>query len=77
MAAPLSAQPAEAIPLSLDQRMLVRCSAAFAMIAHGQENGNAEALQYPPLAERGREFFVVSSARVMDEAANSKAASTS
>ncbi|TIX49517.1 hypothetical protein [Alteraurantiacibacter aquimixticola] len=67
LATPLSAQDAPAPELSLEQRMLLRCSATFAMVAHGQETGNAEALQYPPLAESGREFFVQASARVMDE----------
>ena len=55
-------------PLSLDHRMLLRCSAAFALVANGQENGNAEALRYPDLSQRGREFFVRASAQVMDEA---------
>lgn len=69
LALPAAAQPAAQPPaqLSLEQRMLVRCSAAFALVAHGQENGNAQALQFPPMAERGREFFVRNSARVMDE----------
>ena len=48
--------------------MLARCGAAFALVAEGQANGNAEALAYPPLAERGREFFVQAGARLMDEA---------
>jgi hypothetical protein len=60
--------PAPTPQLSLDQRMLLRCSAAFAMVVNGQENGNAEALRYPDLAQRGREFFVRASAQVMDEA---------
>ena len=78
IAATLAAAPAAAfapsqaptpVPrLSLDHRMLVRCSAAFAIVATGQQNGNAEALRYPDLAERGREFFVRTSAQVMDEA---------
>ncbi len=69
LAAPAMATAQAPVPqLSLDHRMLVRCSAAFAIVSNGQDNGNAEALQYPPLAERGREFFVRASARVMDEA---------
>jgi len=48
--------------------MLVRCSVAFAMTAYAQEQGGANAQAYPPLGERGREFFVRSSAQVMDEA---------
>lgn len=67
-AAPLAAQEAEPVRLSLEHRMLVRCSAAFALVAFGQENGNPQAQQFPPLEDRGKEFFVQASARVMDEA---------
>jgi len=68
--APAAAQPAPAPAprLSLEHRMLLRCSAAFALVAYRQDNGDAEALQYPPLKERGSEYFVRASARVMDEA---------
>lgn len=48
--------------------MLLRCSAAFALVSTGQKNGNADSLRYPDLADRGREFFVRASAQVMDEA---------
>jgi len=48
--------------------MLVRCSAAFALVAHRQALGEQWALAYPPLEQRGREFFVRASARVIDEA---------
>ncbi|WP_340588710.1 hypothetical protein [Erythrobacter alti] len=69
--APAPPEPAEqqaAPQLSLQHRMLVRCSAAFAMVAYGQENGQADALQYPDMRDRGEEFFVRASAQVMDEA---------
>lgn len=66
-AAPAAAQaPAPAI--SLEHRMLLRCSAAFAMVAHGQDRGDAAALAYPVMGKSGREFFVRAGARVMDEA---------
>jgi hypothetical protein len=58
----------QAAPLSLEHRMLLRCSAAFAQIAFSQESGDAAALQYPDLRQQGREFFVLASAQVMDEA---------
>lgn len=64
---PLMAQDAAA-KLTLEHRMLLRCSSAFAIIAHGQGKGDPEALAYPPMEETGREFFVRASARVMDEA---------
>lgn len=67
-ALPLSAQDA-APPalLSLEQRTGLRCAAAFALLAQAQARGNAEALSLPPLAERGREFFVRFSAQLMDD----------
>ena len=62
-------QQAEDLPqFTLEQRMLLRCSAGFAIAAMLQEQDAAIVAQYPPLAERGREFFVRASARVMDEA---------
>lgn len=72
LAVPLAAQesqpPAPAAPhLSLEQRMLLRCSAAFALAANRQGAGEAWALAYPPLAERGSEFFAVATARLADE----------
>jgi len=69
-AAPLQLTPAavtEGPALTLDQRMKLRCSAAFALIAERQAEDDAEALRYPPLAARGREFFVRSAGTVMYE----------
>ena len=54
--------------LSLEHRLLVRCSAAFALVANGQDNGNQAALAYPDITDRAREYFVRASAQVMDEA---------
>ncbi len=65
--APL-AEPAAAPQLNLEQRMLLRCSAALALLANRQESGAEWALAYPAVGERGREFFVGASARVADEA---------
>jgi len=66
--APPATPSGEARPLSLEHRMLLRCSAAFALVAHGQEAGDEAALAYPPMRERGQTFFVHSSAKVIDEA---------
>ena len=74
LAAPAAAQVAPPRELSLEHRMLLRCSAAFALIAYRQETADADAAQYPPLKERGSEFFVRASARVMDEAGLDRAA---
>jgi hypothetical protein len=68
--APPSAEPT----LTLEQRMKLRCSAAFALIADRQARGDEAALRYPPLAARGREFFVRSAAAVMDEGGLDRAA---
>lgn len=54
--------------VSLDQKTALRCAAAFAIVADGQSRGNAEAIKWPALGERGREFFVRVSAQLMDEA---------
>jgi hypothetical protein len=73
-AAPAAAQVAPPPQLSLEHRMLLRCSAAFALIAYRQDTGDASAEEYPPLKQRGSEFFVRASARVMDEAKLDRAA---
>ncbi|MEL7739619.1 hypothetical protein AAG614_14640 [Citromicrobium bathyomarinum] len=66
--APESPSAAEALaPLAADQQGAIRCSAAFALIAQRQQRGDETALAYPPMAERGREFFVRTGARLMDE----------
>ncbi len=59
--------PAPAPTLSLEQQSGVRCAAAFALVAQAQAAGDAEALEYPALGERGREFFVRTAARLIDE----------
>ena len=69
LAMPATAQVTAPPRLSLEHRMLLRCSAAFALVAHRQETGDSSVRQYPPLKERGSEYFVRASARVMDEAA--------
>jgi hypothetical protein len=74
IAAPIMAQTAPPAQLSLEHRMLLRCSAAFALVAYRQGTADAEAQQYPPLKERGSEFFVRASARVMEEAKLDRAA---
>ncbi len=53
--------------LSQENKAAIRCSAAFAMVAHGQSTGNEAAQKWPDLGERGREFFVVALAQLMEE----------
>jgi hypothetical protein len=65
LSVPAGAQ--EPPPYTLEQRMLLRCSAVFAIVAAEQRRGVAAALAYPALGERGREYFVRSSAQLMDD----------
>ena len=76
LAAPAAAQIAPAPQLTLEHRMLLRCSAAFALVAYRQGTGDGVAAQYPPLKERGSEYFVRASARVMEEAGLDRTAVT-
>ena len=65
LASPAAAQQAPSF--TLEHRMLLRCSAAFGIVAGEQQRGVASAASYPPLAERGREYFVRASVRLMDD----------
>jgi len=67
LAVPASAQQPAPAAMTLEQTMLLRCSAMFAIVAGEQQRGVARALAYPPLAQRGQEFFVRAGARLMDE----------
>jgi hypothetical protein len=70
LATPLAAQepaPTPAPALSLEQRMLLRCSAAFALVSNRQQSSEDWALAYPPLDLTGRDFFVEASASLLDE----------
>ena len=53
--------------LSAEQALSLRCSAAFAILGNEQQRGVAAAKAYPDVGKRGREFFVLSGARLMDE----------
>lgn len=64
----LALQAAAAPPaLTLDQNAAVRCAAAMALTAQAQVRGEPAATALPPLGERGREYFVRVSARLMDD----------
>ena len=60
--------------LTLEQRTALRCGVGFAIVAQGQAEGDARAAAFPPLASRGREFFVRATARLMDETGGDRAA---
>ncbi len=72
-ALPAAAQsPATAPKLTLAQETSLRCSAAFGLIAYDQKRGAPGADAFPPLETRGREFFVRTTARLMDETGASR-----
>ena len=52
---------------TLEQAMMLRCSAVFALVAGDQARGLEPAKEYPPLGTRGKEFFVRASAQLMDD----------
>jgi len=66
LAVPALAAPPRA--LTADEHGALRCAAAFAMVSAAQARGDAEARKFPPLAQRGREFFVRLGAQLMDAA---------
>jgi hypothetical protein len=65
LAVPVEAQDAK--PMTLEQTMLLRCSAVFQIVASEQARGAPGANAYPPLKDRGKEYFVRAGARLMDE----------
>jgi hypothetical protein len=62
-----SSGPAIEPQLNLEQKALLRCSAAFGIIAGEQQRGIESAQAYPSLGERGREYFVRAGAQLMDD----------
>lgn len=69
-AIPLAAQdaPIDAPPrLTMEQQTALRCGVTFGMVAGAQEIGDGQAMTYPPMEPRGKEFFVRTMARLMDE----------
>jgi hypothetical protein len=58
--------PAAAPPLSPELQLGLRCAALFSIIAGEQARQAPGAADWPPLAERGREFFVRVAAQAMD-----------
>lgn len=68
-AAPATAQQPAAPPqLNDEQRTLLRCSATFAIVSGRQHAGDKEALSFPDVTARGREYFVRALVELMDEA---------
>ncbi len=63
----LKTVPGAERPLPMQEKAALRCSAAFAMVAHGQKADDPATRDFPPVDVRGREFFVRTAARLMDE----------
>lgn len=70
----LQSAPADPVVISQENRALLRCAAAFALVSHGQANGDAAARQWPEMGTRGREFFVRALAQVMDATGSDRTA---
>jgi hypothetical protein len=73
VAVPAAAQspapsPAPAPQLSADQQTLLHCSATFAIMSGRQHAGDKEALGFPDVTTRGREYFVRALVELMDQA---------
>ncbi len=69
----LLAAPVAPPNLSEEDRALLRCAAAFALVAGEQAMGNDAAQKWPPVEVRGKEFFVRVMAKLMDEAGLTRA----
>lgn len=69
-----TAPPAPAPPaLTAPQSAALRCGVVFALAARMQAARNPLAASWPPLAARGKEFFVRVTAKLMDETGASRA----
>lgn len=70
-AQPLAAQEAAPAPdlpqLTMEQQTSLRCGVAFAVVAQAQKAGDPSVAHYPPVGERGREFFVRTTASLMEQ----------
>ena len=64
---PLAAAAQDTPRLSLEQKTLVRCSAAFALAANLQESGDRSLGEVRELRARGQEYFVRAMASLMDQ----------
>ncbi len=62
-----AASPPAMPDLSLEQSSALRCSVAFGLVHMGQRQGEPAFDEYPVMAERGQEFFVRTTAKLMDE----------
>lgn len=69
LAASLQPAPVDGGRAQLPQEhaAMLRCSAAFALVSYGQANGDEAVRAWPRIDPRGREFFVRSLAKIIDD----------
>lgn len=75
IAAAIAAQspaPAALPELAPAEAEAVGCAATFAIVTWAQERGDPTASGYPPLGDRGREYFVRVTAKLMEEKSMSR-----
>lgn len=73
--APLHAVDAPSALAPTDEhRAMLQCAAAFAIVATEQTASTDASLAFPPLGYRGKEYFVLASARVMADTGLTKEA---
>lgn len=60
------------MPLTDIHHRDMRCAAAFAIIASEQQRNVASALTYPPLANRGQQYFADTGERIMTDTGMTK-----
>jgi len=67
-----AASPAPLPKLNLQQETALRCSAVFALVSGEQARNAPVSAALPKLDGRAREYFVVTTARLMDETGASR-----
>jgi hypothetical protein len=63
----LAAAPSAEPSLTAPQNAALRCGVAFALAARKQAEGDPAAARWPALGERGREYFVRVTAKLIEE----------
>ena len=74
VAMPAAGQQTPGRGLTDEQRTLLHCSATFALVSGRQHAGDKQALAFPDVSARGREYFVRALVQLMDEAGLDRAA---
>ncbi|MBY6218810.1 hypothetical protein [Qipengyuania aquimaris] len=59
--------PVDLPALTLEQQTNLRCGVVFGIVDGYQSRNDERALAYPTIAPRGREFFVRTTAKIMED----------